>query len=1258
MKLKKVRFDIQINGATGKKFYNTGIVTTVIQPWFDQSDEIKFSSHFYLMKQLPQTNSFKFERNIPEFNGLILADPEFNRSSAFHLLLGIEFWVSIIQEKLIFSTSGLCAQKTIFGYVVFGTILQSERNLMNATAMRITIEDKEFSVVNQLLARFWELNDSSECNLTVAEERAERLFSQSTERDKNGRFIVRIPFIDGDIELGESRAIASQRFNQLERRFNRDPDLREKYNEFMKEYLELGHMREATIFERRARGYYIPHHAVTKRFRVVFDASCATSNGKSVNDIQLPGPNRQEHLFVIIMRFRFHKIVVTTDVRKMFRQFKIHSDDLIFQKILWRFSATEQLKEYVLLTVTYGMKASPFLAIRCMLELARFYKDDYPLASRATELERYVDDYFSGADTEEQLVRLYDELRSMLAQAGLELGKWKTNCPQLLERINCDLAENTDHVQLSDEYASVLGLNWCPVTDYFFFNVELTKIENETVSKRTVVSEVAKLYDPNGYLGPIVVRAKMFIQQLWLLKIDWDDLLSEELFKQWKEYYEQLIALNEVRIPRWLQTTTVRRIELVGFADASLKAYGAVIYVRSSDDNNAWCTLLTAKSRVAPLNAVSIPRLELCAAELLAKLMFEVRDRCGLSSVSYYLYTDSTITLQWIQKESTIFKPFVSNRVASIQRNTNKELWFHVPTEQNPADLLSRGMSVLELKHSKLWWQGPDFLSEKHDKWPNDVPHVTQEQLRLCRGEYKVSVFSAMVTKKVMKNCLEINGNPLIDLYSTLSKLIRITAYVMRAFKKNERQTIGFSNDQLNNSLEYWIRFTQHVHFEREIRSMQTHGNNPGKSDLVSLKPFFGKDGLLRVWGRIANAEINYDERHPIIIPAHSQFARLLMHEAHFKTKHGNVQIMLHYVRAKYWVIQSKRAALKVVKSCVRCIRYAQRTEEQLMGDLPKERMMVALPFTYCGVDHFGPINLKRFEGRCKTIIMGYVAVFVCMTTKMIHLECCTDLTTQKFIWALTRFSSIYRTPEKVFSDNGRTFVGANNELRKIAESWQSKEMCDWITENYIQWKFITPRAPNQGGLWEAAVKSTKYHLKRIIGVQQFTFERYQTILAGISAVLNSRPLVPLTSDPSDLNYLTPAHSIRGSRLVQPLTRNISDLSVSEIKIHRAMEKMQMDFWTGFRKDYLSTLQSRYKWKDIAENLKVGDFVIVKEDNLPPGLWSVARVINVFPGSDGIVRNVRLRTARTELQRPVRKLVRLPLNDQPNTDGADAAEND
>lgn len=427
---------------------------------------------------------------------------------------------------------------------------------------------------------------------------------------------MRLPFNDNILELGESRTIALKRFFQLERKLERDNELRENYNTFMQEFLDLGHMRKATNYEKRANGYYIPHHAATKKFRVVFDASCVTSNGKSLNDAQLAGPNLREHLAMIIMRFRLHRIVFATDVRKMFRQFKIHKDDLIYQKIIWRFNLNEPLSEYVILTVVYGMKASRYLAMRCMVELAKIYKSEFPMAARTTELERYMGDYFSGADDEDQIVRLYNELRGMLSHAGLELGKWKTNCPALIERINKDLVDHAESVDLNDEFSSILGLKWIPSSDCFLFQVN-TEIDNEIIiTKRVVVSNVAKLYDPNGYLGPVIVRAKLFIQQLWNLKIEWDEPLSEGNIKIWMDFHNQLNLLNQVRIPRWLQTTTTRRIELIGFADASTKAYGATIYVRSFDDNYVDCHLLTSKSRVAPLKEVSIPRLELCAALL------------------------------------------------------------------------------------------------------------------------------------------------------------------------------------------------------------------------------------------------------------------------------------------------------------------------------------------------------------------------------------------------------------------------------------------------------------------------------------------------------------------------------------------------------------------------------------------------------------------------------------------------------------------
>lgn len=323
------------------------------------------------------------------------------------------------------------------------------------------------------------------------------------------------------------------------------------------------------------------------------------------------------------------------------------------------------------------------------------------------------------------------------------------------------------------------------------------------------------------------------------------------------------------------------------------------------------------------------------------------------------------------------------------------------------------------------------------------------------------------------------------------------------------------------------------------------------------------------------------------------------------------------------------------------------------MGDLPKERVTISRPFAYCGVDYFGPIKVKRYTGRCKTIDTGYGAVFICMTTRMIHIECVSDLTSEKFLWALQRLVAIYSMPAKMFSDNAKTFKGAANELRRIREVWMDARTEDFLNSKGVQWQFITPRAPFQGGIWEAAVKSTKSHMDRVLRRQVLTFEQYQTMFAKIASVLNSRPLVPLNDDQDEINYLTPAHAVRGERIVQPLNYDLTEIPIERVKQGAVLDKIQQDFWSSFAKDYLSTLQTRYKWKSKEQNLCIGDIVLLKEDNQPPGVWPMARVVAVFPGADDIVRNVRVRVNNalskdsqsavrsTEYNRAVRSLVRL-----------------
>lgn len=280
LNLSQVRALVEVHGITGSKMTNTAYVRAKVSPWFDLSDNYNIYVTFLSMKRIPRTRHFQIDDNIPEFNTLAKADPHFYKSGGIQMLLGIGFWATIIESDIIYSSTGLKAQRSTFGYIIFGSIDQSELFDTHYVALRTIIDEENICLIDQLMSRFWELEERSDDELTAEEIYVNENFERTTTRNKEGRYVVRIPFIEKERTLGESRGIALQRFLQLERKLCRQPEIREKYNEFMREFLNLGHMRLATEDELQTEGYFIPHHAVTKRFRTVFDASCATTNGK------------------------------------------------------------------------------------------------------------------------------------------------------------------------------------------------------------------------------------------------------------------------------------------------------------------------------------------------------------------------------------------------------------------------------------------------------------------------------------------------------------------------------------------------------------------------------------------------------------------------------------------------------------------------------------------------------------------------------------------------------------------------------------------------------------------------------------------------------------------------------------------------------------------------------------------------------------------------------------------------------------------
>ncbi|GFT63916.1 integrase catalytic domain-containing protein [Trichonephila clavipes] len=493
--------------------------------------------------------------------------------------------------------------------------------------------------------------------------------------------------------LGNSKDIAIRRLNSLWKRLSRDSSYLSLYAEFLKEYEELGHLERVVESSEPPTHYYVPHHGVlrpeklTTKLRIVFNGSLPTTTGISLNDILLKGEVKED-VFETISRFRRHKFAFTTDIQKMYRQILINPDQQDLQRIIWKHGPDAEILPYRLKTVTYGLSNAPFLAIRTLQQLAKDEKSRFPLASETLLYDTYMDDIVSGAPDLETAQQLQSQLKDALQSCGMNLHKWSSNSPELL---NSSLSSDVEHSFSTDIDLSVktLGISWKPFEDCFAFKVSVSA--KHIYTKREVLSVIAKLYDPLGFLGPVIAKAKVFLQQLWQCKLDWDDVLPNSIANEWREFVTTLKCIEEVKINRFIMADNNVRIVLQGFADASEAAYGAVVYLQCFLHNGAAkVSILASKYRVAPIRVISIPRLELCACFLLAQLVKKIHSTLRLNISDIVLHTDSTIALACLNTPANCLKTFVANRVAKVQELTEGFQWNHVPSVLNPADLVSR----------------------------------------------------------------------------------------------------------------------------------------------------------------------------------------------------------------------------------------------------------------------------------------------------------------------------------------------------------------------------------------------------------------------------------------------------------------------------------------------------------------------------------------------------------------------------------------
>ncbi|XP_029156972.1 uncharacterized protein LOC114929574 [Nylanderia fulva] len=1023
------------------------------------------------------------------------------------------------------------------------------------------------------------------------------------------------------------------------------------YVDFMEQYLDLNHMKPAPLstIGSLQRTCYLPHHGVLRessastKLRVVFNGSSSLANGDCLNRFLMTGPNLLPALADILLRWRRHRFVFATDIEKMYRQILVHADDQSLQRILWRKDSETEIKEYWLTTVTYGLACAPYLAIRTLHQLAVDEGDRHPEGAAVLRSDVYMDDILSGASTLQEAKEILRQLVLVCKVGGFPLKKWSANHPQLLSTLPTeDCLQQEARWWLPGESHATLGLRWQPCDDLFSFATSQPTLP--TITKRSVLSLTAKLFDPLGWLSPTTVLAKTLIQSTWLLGIDWDTPLPDDHEKAWLRFQAELPQLERLHVSRWLGGgSTDCRLEVHGFADASVRAYAAVVYLKTEKNGEYGVTLIAAKTKVAPLKQISLPRLELSAATLLVRLVQQTLPLIGAEKAPLHLWSDSTVVLGWIRGHPSSWVTFVANRVSEIQTSLPDALWHHVPGRENPADCASRGIFPGDLEAHPLWWQGPSWLKTESGPWTVFGEDPSNVEL----PERRVRSHAAVLDKR--------GDEPeLLLRYSSLQRLLRITAWCLRWFRQRRRQPIllnrdgGVDAEELHDALIHWVRLVQAANFKDELKSLRGLTSLPNRSPLNKLSPFVDDSGVIRVGGRLRHSQMSFQATHPIILPSSSRITYLVIDEHHRRSLHGGTQLTLCSIRQEFWIPRGRSLVKNHIHRCVRCLRWRAATAQPLMGDLPAPRVTPGRPFLHTGVDYAGPVWLRSAKGRGQKSSKAFIVVFICLGSRAVHLDVASDYSADAFLASLRRFIARRGVCQTLYSDCGTTFIGADTQLRDLfaATNPEGRRIASFAAQEQIQWRFNPPAAPNFGGIWEAAVKSMKHHLRRVIGEATLTYEEMATLLSQVEACLNSRPLQPLTDDPEDFSALTPGHFLIGSALSAVPEPSLTEESSSRLSRWQLLQKMKDHFWSRWSREYLHTLAHRPKWFKINREARVGRLCLIRHEMTAPTRWPLARITKLLSGADGHVRVVEVRTATTVLTRPVSKLVFLPDADE------------
>lgn len=1190
--------------------------------------------------------------------GIKISDPV-GHTKVVDILLGADYYYTIVHPGYK-RECGVIIIPTKFGYSLSGKVVspQSEALVDIVSVLRIT--DDSIGLTGEVspcdprnktefdLERLWRLDHIgiNPDELDMEAKLALEQFESTVRYDPvEAQYEVGLPWKDQTISLPSNYGLALGRLRGLQRKLSRDPSAFNHYNNVIQDYIQRGFVEEIDLSDHSVCGrvHYLAHHGVTKDsvttpVRIVYDCSARAGNGPSLNDCLLTGPSYVADLSQQLMRFRLGAHACISDIEKAFLMVRLREEDRNVTRFLWVTDINNpqcRVVGYRFRVVLFGATCSQFLLNATVKKHLSDAVEETGKLSRGL----YIDNLQVNCDSEDELLQLYWQARRLFSGAHLNLREWVTNSPLLRNHLDVD-----GTAALVQTEAKNLGMVWSPSADTLGYPHN-GYVESMTHTKRSFLSEVAKLFDPLGLLIPVTIRARLLMQEVWRRKIEWDDLLPADLAISYRDLFQDYNKISMLRSPR--KVAGYQDVILHAFCDASTVAYGVAIYVTTTEGTE----LLVARAKVAPIKGLTVPKMELTAILLSARLLNHVYTAFHgeVNVLSTHVWSDSKVALNWVHSVK-VLPVYVRNRVDQVHSLIPGATFHYVSTADNPSDLVTRGITASQLERSTLWWQGPTWLSYSGN-WAAWEPVGVE-------GPAPETV-SVVPLPTQLPDFIEWKR------FGSYKKLIRVVAWVMRFCSntlnkiRNKSCNMGHTIDAVEMKAAEVV-IIRHIQSESypDVLAFFNSNSSPSKiPNIVRQLNLRLDEGLVRCQGRLQGSDVSHESNYPLLMPSNHHVTDLIVVREHETINHFGVHHVVSNLRQRWWIPRIRQIVRRLLRKCVKCLRLKGRPYATgPPPPLPKYRVETSDPFQNVGLDYTGAL---RTRGEDKV----YILLFTCATTRAVHLELCDNMSSEEFLLAFRRFCARRSIPKLIFSDNAPTFLQASNYLKELN---QDPNVISFLGEKKCEWRTIPVNAPWFGGMWERCVGIVKAGLKAVVGRALLNKSELCTVLTEVEATVNSRPLTYVYTDLNEPLPLTPSHLLYGRSLTMFPPDHLSDEEITDPSLntkstvtrrYQYISRIIADFRLRWINDYLLALRERNSNKHGRPTAPaVGDIVLIKSDN-PRLLWKLGKIAKIHEGPDSGERVATVETANGVAIRPVARLYNLELHHPVQTDNEPEVSN-